>query len=70
MINVVFCFIDQKINVILYDWNLEVGTNYFLQYRSKSMSEFVGRKAKIFIIDISQQKKKKKIINDIYCNLL
>ena len=69
MINVVFCFIDQKINVILYDWNLEVGTNNFLHYRSKSMSEFVGRKAKIFIIDISQQQKKK-IINDIYCNLL
>ena len=69
MINVVFCFIDQKINVILYDWNLEVGTNNFLHYRSKSMSEFVGRKAKTFIIDISP-KKKKKIIIDIYYNLL
>ena len=69
MINVVFCFIDQKINVILYDWNLEVGTNNFLHYRSKSMSEFVGRKAKTFIIDISPKKKKKFII-DIYYNLL
>ena len=53
IINVVFRLIDQKINVILYDWNLEVGTNNFLQYRSKSMSEFVARKAKIFIINIS-----------------